>query len=112
MKTDKKTPNPYGKLGGPKHREKVIEVAGEIKQKGFTVIFEKMVRLFGIKRRFVDIAGLDETEKVVELHQIGKQNKNGQPVKRERVILDELEKATGIKPNFHAYNEIENKDEK
>ncbi|MEM7184694.1 MAG: hypothetical protein AAF518_27615 [Spirochaetota bacterium] len=68
-----------------------------------------MIRIFGKKKRFVDLAGLDADENLSELHQVGKQNKNLQPVKRERVIMTELEKVTGIKPIFHAYNNIEGK---
>ena len=104
---EKKVPNPDGKLGGKEHRKKVKEVSQEVKKKGLIVVFEKLIRLFKNKKRFVDIAGLNEQEKVIEIHQIGKQNRNSMPVKRERVVMDELEQHTGIKPIFHAYNKIE-----
>ncbi|MCP5500112.1 MAG: hypothetical protein H7A25_09435 [Leptospiraceae bacterium] len=66
----------------------------------------QLLRFFSGKRRYIDVAGIDEeTEAIVELHQIGKKNKNGEPVMREKRVLDEVEKEFGIRPEFHAYNE-------
>ena len=39
------------------------------------------------------------------MHQIGRQNKDGTPVSRERRASDDIEAATGMRPNFYPYNE-------
>jgi len=35
--------------------------------------------------------------------QIGKTNKNGEPVKREKEAIKDIEKATGVKVEFYDY---------
>jgi hypothetical protein len=104
----KKVPNPDGKKGGKDHQEKIAQVANEVEKRGLLVDVEYYVRVFqGLKNRFVDIAGLDKvTNEVVELHQIGKQNKDGSPVKRERLAIADIEKKFLIKVIFHPYNKI------
>ena len=104
MEKYKKIPNPYGKLGGPEHRKKVIEVTEEIIERKKSFVIEFFVKIFGRKKgRFVDVAAFEE-EKLVEFHQVGKKTKKGFPVKRERDVMEELEKEYKIKPDFHAYN--------
>ena len=94
MSEEKKVPNPYGRKGGLEHQAKVEEVAKEVGEK-----------------RFMDVAGLDEeTRKPVEFHQIGKETKSGNPVKRERDVLDEIARERDIILKFHAYN-VEEKNE-
>ena len=44
------------------------------------------------------------TGEVEELHQVGKQTKGGQPVARERQVLEDIQEATGQNPEFHPYN--------
>lgn len=47
----------------------------------------------------VDVAGLDpDTGELVELHQVGRQTRSGQPVARERRALDDIERTTRIRP--------------
>jgi hypothetical protein len=99
--------NPYGRLGGPEHRQEVERVAAELEARGLDVEFEYYIRTpDGRKRgRFVDVTGIDpETGEPVEFHQIGEQTKKNQPVARERHALDDIEQATGIRPKFHPYN--------
>lgn len=107
MKSEaKKVPNPNGKKGGPEHQAKVDEVAKQVEEKGLTV--EKELKIdtpTGEKgSRFVDVAGRDESGNVVEMHQVGKQNKGGTPVSREVRAMDDIETATGERPDFHPYN--------
>lgn len=64
------------------------------------------------KKRYVDVAGLDESDEIKELHQIGKQTKKGLPVKRERDAIEDTEKAQPIKPEFHPYNETDSDERK
>jgi RHS repeat-associated protein len=99
-------PNPDGRLGSPAHRQKVDEVARDVKSRGMTVEREFMVKTPGghKERRFVDVAGLDpDTGELVELHQVGVVTKRGLPVAREREALEDLERAMGIPPVFHPY---------
>jgi hypothetical protein len=54
--------------------------------------------------RDVDAAAIDSTTgKPVSLHQVGGQE-GGVPVPRELQTMDDIERATGIRPQFHNYN--------
>lgn len=54
--------------------------------------------------RDVDVTAVDVTTgKPVSLHQTGVQ-KRGLPVNREVQAIDDIEGATGIRPQFHNYN--------
>ncbi|MEM7184926.1 MAG: hypothetical protein AAF518_28795 [Spirochaetota bacterium] len=110
----KKIPNPYGKLGSPKHRVKVEEVETSIRNRGLIAIKEYLLNLFGKKRRYIDVVAMGNQDEPIEYHQVGKVGKKGLPVKRERVVLQEIYEKTGIEPKFHAYNlhKEEIKDEK
>ena len=57
--------------------------------------------------KIVDVTAFDNQQKLHELHQIGKQNKNGLPVKKEGYTIEEIYKNMGIKPEFHSYNNNE-----
>jgi hypothetical protein len=107
MSEEKKVPNPYGKLGGPEHRKKVEEVGKEVRARNLFAVFEWAIELLTGKKRYVDVAGVDEFDNVKELHQIGKQTKKHLPVKRERDALEDIEKSKGMKPEFHPYNDVE-----
>ncbi len=103
--TEKKVPNPYGRKGGEKHQEKVKEVFADVEKRGFIGGFEKFIRLITGQGRYIDVVGLDQdTEIPVEFHQIGIQTKKGLPVKRERDVIEEIEKYKDIRIEFHAYN--------
>ena len=51
MSEEKRIPNPYGKLGGPEHREKVEEVAKEVQKRNLIAIFERAIELLTGKKR-------------------------------------------------------------
>jgi len=98
--------NPYGRLGGPEHRQEVGRVGDELEARGLDVQYEYYVRTpEGRKRgRFIDVVGIDpNTGEPVEFHQVGRETTRGQPVARERYALDDIEQATGNRPEFHPY---------
>jgi hypothetical protein len=104
MPEDKKVPNPFGRKGGLEHQAKVNEVAEEIQSRGLQAVKEQILRFLGIgKYRFADVAAVDNRE-IVEVHQIGKETMSGNPVKREQIVMDEIEREMDISVSFHAYN--------
>lgn len=107
MKEEKKVPNPYGRKGGLEHQAKVNEVAEEIQTRGFQSIKEQILRFLGMKKyRYADVVAVDNRE-IVEIHQIGKETRNGNPVKREQLVMDEIKKEMDISVSFHSYNKRE-----
>jgi hypothetical protein len=103
--TGKPPPNPFGKKGGPAHQSKVAEVAEDVRARGLRPNFEHKVDTPGGDKgsRFVDVVGRDAEGNVVEMHQIGRATKGGLPVSREGKALDDIQKATGMRPEFHPY---------
>jgi hypothetical protein len=57
------------------------------------------------EKRFVDVVAIDPgTKNVVEMHQVGRQTKGGNPVSREVKALDDIQKSTGVRPTYHSYD--------
>jgi hypothetical protein len=81
----KKVPNPNGRKGGELHQKKTKEIKDG-------------------KSRFADIVAINSDGDIEEIYQVGKQNKNGKPVKRERDAMDDIEKMSGMKVIFRPYN--------
>ncbi len=105
--TQKAVPNPHGKLGGPAHRAKVAEVVADIDKRGLRPAGEHGIETPGghKPKRYVDVVGIDpQSKNVVEMHQIGRQTKGGQPVSREVRAMDDIEAVEGKRPIFHPYN--------
>jgi len=98
--------SPNGRRGGEKHQALVEKIVKFLLSLGFKVLTEKAVDIENGKKRFADVAAIDENNKVVEYHQVGLQNKNETPVSRERKAKDDIEKASGLKVIFHHYNLI------
>ncbi len=94
----------WGKLGGPLHRAGVERVSRSLEESGFKVQREVRVPTpNGAKSsRWVDVVGTKNGE--TRMYQIGRQNMDGTPVAREVQALDDIEGATGIRPNFLPYN--------
>ena len=94
-------------MGGPEHKAKVAEVAEDVRARGLEPVAEYRIETPGGAKeaRYVDVVGRDAGRNVVEMHQIGRQTKAGQPVSREVQALDDIENATGVRPTFHPYNE-------
>ncbi len=98
----KKVPNPYGKKGKQDHQDKIKEIIEEVDSRELIPDTESEIKLENGKKRFADVVGKDEeTDDIIEIHQVGRTNKNGTPVKRERDAMQDIEKAKGIKVIFH-----------
>jgi len=106
MSEKKRVPNPDGRKGGKKHRDLITLILDKISKKGKKTATEYKIDLPNGTKRYADAVGIDENGNVEEIHQIGKQNQDGTPVKRERDAIADIEKATGKKVTFHAYNMI------
>ena len=103
----KKVPNPNGKKGGPEHQKKMDEVAEDLKKEGYDQVNKevKVETPGGTKdKRYIDVQGTNTTTGSTKQVQVGKQNKNGTPVSREKKALDDVENATGTRPTFVPYN--------
>jgi hypothetical protein len=102
MAEKKNTPNPDGRKGSTEHQNKIDQIANQKNKLGYTFVKEYFIRLVNGDKRFADLAVFDEG-KLIELHQVGVQNKNGEAVSREKRVMLELFHSTGITPFFHAY---------
>ena len=101
---NRKVPNPHGRKGSPEHRQEIQKIAEQIEASGFEAIKEFFIRLFSGKKKFIDVAAVDVNKQAVEFHQVGKTNKNGTPVSRERKNKKEIEEGSGIKVIFHPFS--------
>lgn len=103
---NRKVPNPNGKKGGPAHQNKVKEIVKDIKKRGLEPQQEYKVDTPGGSKtkRYVDVVAKDADGNVVEMHQVGKQTKSGDPVSRERKAINDIENAQPVKVDYHPYN--------
>jgi RHS repeat-associated protein len=94
--------NPWGKLGGPAHRHTVQKLAEMLRKDGYEVRTEVKVETpNGAKgARYVDVVGVKKNTGETKMYQVGEQNKDGSPVAREQRALNDIEEATGIRPQF------------
>jgi len=101
----KKTPNPNGKKGGEKHQNKIKELFESFSIKNLSPELEYYVPTPNGKKRgrFLDIIARNTEDDIVKAVQVGKTNKNGQPVKREREAIEDIEKQTNLKIDFEDY---------
>jgi hypothetical protein len=101
-----KVPNPNGKKGSTAHQQKVSEVEKTLQDDGYETQREVKVNTpRGEKRsRFIDVQGKKPQSGEMKSVQVGKQNKNGTPVSRERKAINDIQDATGHKPDFVPYN--------
>jgi len=99
-------PNPFGKKGGPAHQGEVGKVVDEIEGRGNVAKKEYQVKTPDGEKgsRYVDVVEMTNEGDVVEMYQVGKQTKAGNPVAREQRALDDIEKAIGRMPKFMPYN--------
>jgi len=106
---EKKVPNPNGKKGGEAHQNGIKEAGKELQEQGYNKI-ENEVKVEtpgGNKEsRYVDVQGTNTNTGKIKQVQVGKQNKNGTPASRERKALDDIEEATGVRPEFKPYNPL------
>ena len=94
--------NPFGKLGGPAHRATVNRLSDMLSKEGYEVQREvKIPTPRGSKgSRFVDVLGVKKSIGETQMYQVGASNKDGTPVAREFRALDDIQQATGIRPDF------------
>jgi len=104
MEKNKKVPNPYEKKGGELHQKKIKEISDKIDNGKLDAVPEQKIDKVEEGYRFADVVGIDKNQDIKEIHQIGRQNKNGTPVNRERKAIEDIEKATRLKVIFHPYN--------
>ena len=102
-----KVSNPNGKKGGDAHQSTVGNIkptakGGEIKNE------VKFDTSGGHKNyRFADAVEVDSEGKIIRIYQAGKMNKNGTPVKRERLAIEDIlgsDDYNGVKIYFLPYN--------
>jgi hypothetical protein len=88
-------PNPNGRNGGPEHQAGVDAAEAELGELGLNPVREEHVPTPGGAkgRRFVDVAGQDADGNTVVRIQVGRQNQNGQPPKRERDAMRDITNA-------------------
>lgn len=104
-----KAPNPYGSRGGPKHQDTVNKRINELEAGGHTHVGggskpEITVRTPKGQKRRPDITTTDPQGNIYH-ENVGRTNKNGDPVARERRALDDIEQATGRRPGYTPYDE-------
>ncbi len=106
MAEETKVPNPDGRKGCPDHQNLITRIALFLLSLGFRTVKEGKIKLPTEKKRYADIVAFNDDGSIAEIHQIGVNNKGGDPVKRERDAIDDIEGATGIKVEFHAYKTL------
>jgi hypothetical protein len=94
--------SPNGRKGNEPHSSTIDEAAKNYDKPKKEV---KIDTPGGYKSsRYADLQGTNKQTGEVENVQVGKINKNGTPVARERRAMDDIEKATGKRPIFIPYN--------
>ncbi len=102
--------NPHGKLGSPRHQAYVEdEVRSILKQYADdpSIIVRAEVRVVGHNGqvRYIDLQARNiKTNTIVDQVQIGRTNKNGTPVARERKNMEDIDRATGFNTRYRAYD--------
>jgi len=96
----------FGRLGGPAHRAAIGRISRILEEDGYSVTQEKYIPTEnGAKGyRFADVYGKNNSTGEVRMYQVGRTNANGTPVSREVQAMDDIQGATGIRPQFIDYN--------
>ena len=94
IKQGSRVPNPNGKKGGAAHQEKISEYESKLRDKGWDVVKERKVETKGGYKntRFTDLTARKDG-KTLNV-QVGKANKNGTPVSRERKAMEDINSST------------------
>lgn len=102
---DKKVTNPDGSKGGPEHQGKVNEVEKDMQSRGLETQREVKVETPNGEKSYrkVDVVGTDPATGAKEQVNVGRQNKNGTPVARERRAQADIQNATKDKVKFVPY---------
>jgi len=97
-----KVPNPYGKKGNPDHQNLIAHLFSLLRSDNKNPRMEAPIDLPDGRKRFADVVARDENGDITEIHQVGRTNKDGSKVKRERDAIDDIEKSSVVKVIFHA----------
>jgi len=102
-----KVPNPNGKKGGDAHQSTIRNIKPT--QEGGKIVTERRYDTTGgyKKYRFADAVEIDSEGKIIRIYQAGKMNKNGTPVKRERLAIEDIlgsDDYNGVEIYFLPYN--------
>lgn len=102
---EKKVTNPNGSKGGPEHQGKVNEVEKDMQSRGLETQREVKVETPNGEKSYrkVDVVGKDPATGAKEQVNVGRQNKNGTPVARERRAQADIQNATKDKVKFVPY---------
>jgi len=95
----KKVPNPNGKKGSQAHQHKIGEYEKKLQDKGWDVTRERKVNTEGGHKnsRYTDLTA-SKDGKTLNV-QVGKANKNGKAVSRERKAIEDINNSTKNQPN-------------
>lgn len=106
-------PNPYGSRGGPAHQDRIEARILWLQMMGYRIIrggrgrVEEFLRIprggFKTARR-PDITAQAPNGTIVRENVGRSRKRDGEPVARERRALDDIERATGSRPNFIPYD--------
>jgi hypothetical protein len=81
-------PNPWGRRGSPAHRAKILSVEQRLIDKGYVRVTGGSGAEKKLGNRFPDLLMEKNGKRVVV--QVGKLNKDGTPIARERAALKDL----------------------
>lgn len=100
--------NPYGRHGGPRHRETVKRRAEELTAQGYIITGggggrERAVRTPEGRVRYPDISAKTPSGRPY-YENIGRSTRDGRPVARERRAIDDINRATGTRTGYTPYD--------
>lgn len=108
---ERTVPNPWGKKGSPRHQDVVEDVRNDVERRGLRAVIEQPFETAGgyKNKRYADVVGIDKkTERIVEIHQVGRINKGKTIVARERKAFEDIigsEKSKGATMYYYPYNQ-------
>lgn len=103
-------PNPWGKKGSPRHQAYVEDEVRNMQKNNVNnpeIEVRTEVRIVGAdeKVRYIDAQAVNtQTGEVVDQVQVGRTNKNGTPVMRERQAINDIDSATQFNTRYRAYD--------
>ncbi len=103
------SPNPWGRLGSPAHRQVVDQIQRSIEAADGSFDTEYYVPSGNsgqgtLGGRFADIAAVDAYGKATYFYQVGRTTGTGFPVQRESLAIADIIMRTGIQVEFRSYN--------
>jgi hypothetical protein len=102
--------NPYGKLGSPRHQAYVEDEVRSILTRYSNdpdIIVKTEIRIIGGDNqvRYIDVQAKNvRTNEIIDQVQVGRTNKNGIPVARERRNMEDIDRATRFDTRYRSYD--------